>query len=116
MRGRLLLAGAAASFGLVFVPGLTSAAGASTCGYPAVLCSQPQVTTSNGGSDLASYASPANAGQSASATVSPSSDASGALPGGLPFTGADVAELSAIGVAALGAGTLLVRRGRHSHS
>jgi LPXTG-motif cell wall-anchored protein len=48
--------------------------------------------------------------------VSPSSSGASAPSGGLPFTGADVAELSVIGVAALGAGTLLLRRGRHSHA
>jgi LPXTG-motif cell wall-anchored protein len=48
--------------------------------------------------------------------VSPSSSGASAPSGSLPFTGADVAELSAIGVAALGAGTLLLRRGRHSHA
>jgi hypothetical protein len=108
MRGRLLLAGTAASFGLVFLPGLTHAAGAATCGYPAASCSEPQLT-SNGGSSSAG-GSPANA------AVSPSSSGASAPSGGLPFTGADVAELSAIGVAALGAGTLLLRRGRHSHA
>jgi hypothetical protein len=107
MRGRLFLAGAAASFGLVFLPGLTHAAGAATCGYPAVSCSQPQLTS---GSSSASGGSPVHA------AVSPSSSGASAPSGGLPFTGADVAELSAIGVAALGAGTLLLRRGRHSHA
>lgn len=104
MRGRLLLAGMATTFGLVFVPGLTSAAHAATCGYPAVSCAQPQFTSNN--------SAPASSGQNANAAVSPSSGTS-APSGSLPFTGADVAELSAIGVAALGAGTLLLRRGRH---
>jgi hypothetical protein len=99
MRGRLLLAGTAVSFGLVFLPGLTHAAGAATCGYPAVNCSQPQLTN-----NAAASAPEGNAAVS-SPSEAPSS-------GSLPFTGADVAELSAIGVAALGAGTLLARRSR----
>lgn len=106
MRGRLVLAGMAASVGLVFVPGLTSAADAATCGYPAVSCSQPQLTSN-------SSSAPGASSTGAEATVSPSSETS-APSGSLPFTGADVAELSALGVAALGAGTLLVRRGRRS--
>lgn len=110
MRGRLVLAGMAASFGLVLVPGLTSTAGAATCGYPAVSCAQPQLASNTGSSSA-----PASSGQYTGAVVSPSSNTPSPT-GSLPFTGADVAELSAIGVAALGAGTLLARRRRQSHA
>jgi hypothetical protein len=115
MRGRLIVAGAAASFGLVFVPGLVGAAGASpTCGYPAVTCTQPQLTSNDGGAPGTSTGTSQTSGDGDAAVGT--SSAPTTSTGSLPFTGADVAELSAIGVAALGTGALLVRRGRPRHA
>jgi hypothetical protein len=77
---------------------VSSTAGADTTCY--VGCSSPSTglpTTSDGGSS-APITTPASAASSTS--------------GGLAFTGADISELVAISVGALGAGTVLVRFSR----
>lgn len=110
----MLLASLGVGVGLL----LPSAARAdtATC-YPS--CPTPVIHVTPGGSPPASTPATRTATPTATPTASVSATATAEPPasdGGLPFTGADIAGLSVVGVAALGAGTLLVRRSRRSRA
>lgn len=81
---------------VAFMPGVAHAAD-SNCGYTG--CTNPSVPPSN---------PPGNQ------TVTSDPFANQAPSGGLPFTGADVAGMTIIGVAALATGSVLVYRSRRS--
>jgi surfactin synthase thioesterase subunit len=70
-------------------------------------------TTCYVGCSAPSTGLPTTSGNGGATPIStPSSAASSSTPGGLAFTGADLSELVAISVGALGAGTVLVRYSR----
>jgi hypothetical protein len=94
-----IVLGAGLAVSLAGVAQIPSAAYGDSC-YPT--CNAPTVPT-NGGGGVTSPATSSNSGGQAPVQA-PSS--------ALAFTGTDIEELSAIGVAAILGGGLLVRRGR----
>jgi hypothetical protein len=109
MNIRYALAGVVAA-GAIVLPAAAAHADV-TCSVPGASCAAPSITpvtiTTGGGF------SPAVEGSTA-VQVAPSSSVqtSPAPTSSLPFTGGDVAGLTAAGLGLLGAGTVLVRRNR----
>jgi hypothetical protein len=99
---RMLAAGAlAASAALPLTAGI---AHAEDCAYQTCAKTPPEVLPQDVGRTQAVAPAPAPAAVEAQQSGS----------GSLPFTGTDVIELSLIGVGAVAAGTVLVRRGRRT--
>jgi hypothetical protein len=69
-------------------------------------------TTCYTGCSTPSTGLPTTSGDGGAGPTTPASAAASTTPGGLAFTGADLSELVAISVGALGAGTVLVRYSR----
>jgi hypothetical protein len=98
---RLLIGSGLAVVSLIAVP---SAAGAASCGsMSGVGCTTPTIAGSSTGLTPPSQL-PATLGTPAPPSTSPTTS--------LPFTGADVEELAVVGVGAVLAGSLLMRRRR----
>lgn len=101
---RLVIGSGLALASLLMVPAVAGAA--NTGCYTG--CTPPTIaSTSDGSNNLPFTASPA--------ASTPGSAAPTGTTSSLPFTGADVEELAAIGVGAVLAGGLLIRR-RRSHA
>ena len=108
MRGnRILVAMATAGLGVLMLGGV---AGAETiAGCPASE-SSPNCDVLPNNDQLGETVTPPSAGPELALTEPEGT--SPASSGTLPFTGSDVVELSVIGLGAIGAGTIMVRRSR----
>ncbi|HVC71256.1 MAG TPA: hypothetical protein VNC61_13450 [Acidimicrobiales bacterium] len=71
---------------------------------------RPPVTGSKGSGSIGTGSGSGSSGSGTNARTAVSTKSSG---GALPFTGADVEEMTAVGAGALLVGGILVRRGRH---
>jgi hypothetical protein len=103
MRIRMVLLLASLGVGVGLMLPSAARADTATC-YPS--CPPPVIHVTPGGSPQATTATP-----TAQATSEPPTG-----DGGLPFTGADIAGLSLVGAAALGAGVVLVHRSRRARA
>ncbi len=103
MKKRVGMLGATFAMSLMGSLGIAAAAHADTTCYTG--CKTPAVEQSNHATTAV------NDGSTSSSGTSATSDG-----GGLPFTGADIAGMTIVGVGAVGLGTFLVQRNRRTAS
>ena len=114
MRGkRILVAMATAGLGVLVLSGVAGA-DPTISGCPTSE-STPSCNVLPTNDQLGETVTPPSAGPELALTEQPEATSTGPS-GTLPFTGADVVELSVIGLGAIGAGTIMVRRSRARHA